>query len=54
MASGLPSQSGDPLVSVGSFPKLVSSDPPGEVEESHGILKVEAWNRGVLDKRAEC
>lgn len=41
------------LVSVGSLPQLVGSDPPGEVEEAHGVLEVEVRHRGILDGRAE-
>lgn len=44
---------GDSLVSVGSFPELVSSDSPGEVEKPHGVLEVEVWNRSVLDGREQ-
>lgn len=43
----------DSLVSVGSFPELVSSDPPRKVEKAHGVLEVEVWNCRVLDKREE-
>lgn len=41
------------LVSVGSFPQLVGSDPPGEVEKAHGVLEVEVRDCCVLDERAE-
>lgn len=50
-ASTLPARPRDSLVSVGSFPELVGSDPPGEVEKPHGVLKVEVRDRSVLDER---
>ena len=51
----VPSQQGpgDSLVSVGSFPELVGSDPPGEVKKPHGVLKVEIRDGRVLDKRKQ-
>lgn len=51
----VPSQQGpgDSLVSVGSFPQLVGSDPPGEVKKPHGVLKVEVRDCGVLAKRKQ-
>lgn len=49
----LPGEARHSLVSVGSFPELVRSDPPGEVEKPHGILEVEVWNCSVLAKRAK-
>lgn len=51
----VPSQQGpgDSLVSVGSFPQLVGSDPPGEVKKPHSILKIEVRDGRVLDKRKQ-
>lgn len=51
----VPSQQGpgDSLVSVGSFPQLVGSDPPGEVKKPHGVLKIEVRDGRVLDKRKQ-
>lgn len=49
-----PSRRGpDSLVSVGSFPELVGSDPPREVEKAHGVLEVEVRDCCVLDKGAQ-
>lgn len=52
-ASTLPARPRDSLVSVGSFPELVSSDPPGEVEKPHGILEVEVRDCSILDERKQ-
>lgn len=41
----------DSLVSVGGFSELVGSDPPGEVEKAHGVLKVQVWDSSVLQER---
>ena len=49
----LPREARDSLISVGSFPELVGSDSPGEVEKPHGVLEVEVRNRGVLDKKEQ-
>lgn len=43
----------DLLISVGRFPELVGSDPPGEIEKPHGVLEVEVWHSGVLGRREQ-
>lgn len=41
----------DSLVSVGSFPELVGSDPPGEVKKPHGVFEVEVGHCSVLERK---
>ena len=43
----------DLLISVGRFPELIGSDPPGEVEKPHGVLEVEVRHSGVLGRREQ-